>query len=187
METIDNEEQKVLSAVLRGKRGAAKTFYKRYHLSVKYYVLVRTKCVEDAEEIVQDIFISAIESLGLFSGRSKLITWLYGVARHEISDYYRKKRVKTLVMSHIPLLNHVLGNENWDDKYNQITIREQVKDVMQKILPRYALVLKMKYLEGWSVQEMAEELDESFKATETALFRARKAFAVEWERLYESN
>ena len=40
----------------------------------------------------------------------------------------------------------------------------------------------MKYLEGWSVQDMAQELNESFKATETALFRARKAFLIEWNK-----
>jgi len=84
------------------------------------------------------------------------------------------------------MLQEILGDENWEEKYDRITIREQVKEVLERILPRYAMVLTMKYLEGWSVEDMAIELEESFKATETALFRARKAFAVEWSRLYES-
>lgn len=182
-----NSEQKIVNAVLEGRVGAARRFYTQFNKAVKYYVCTRVKSWEDTEEIVQEVFLSAIESMGLYSGRSKLITWLYGIARHEISDYYRKKRVKTLVMSHVPMLQGILGDENWEDKYNLITIREQVKEVMGKILPRYALVLRMKYLEGWSVGEIADKLNESFKATETALFRARKAFAIEWESLCEND
>ena len=177
-------EQELVEAVLIGKPGSAKKFYIGFNRAVKYYVRARTKCWEDTEEIVQDVFIAAIESLGLYSGRSKVITWLYGIARHEISDYYRKKRVKMLMLSSVPILNDILGDEHWEEKYDLITIKEQVKEVLGKLFPRYAEVLRMKYLEGWSVDDMANELNESFKATETALFRARKAFVVEWGNLY---
>lgn len=184
MSEESKKEQRLVKDVLSGKPGAAKKFYRQFNKAVKYFVRARTKCWEDTEEIVQDVFISAIESLGLYSGRSKVVTWLYGIARHEISDYYRKKRVKTLVMSHVPMLYDILGDDNWEEKYDRVAMREQVKEVMNNIFPRYAEVLKMKYLEGWSVKDMAKELNESFKSTETALFRARKAFAVEWNNLY---
>lgn len=180
MGEILDEEKKLVEDILRGKPGAAKLMYKRYHRAMKLYVRARTMCVEDAEEIVQDVFLSGIESLGIFAGRSKLITWLYGIARHEISDYYRKKRVKTMVMSHVDFLAEILGDGSWEEKFDRLALRDEVARVMNGLLPRYAEVLRMKYLEGWSVQDMAEELNESFKATETALFRARKAFAVEW-------
>jgi RNA polymerase sigma-70 factor (ECF subfamily) len=184
MDKLTEQENNIVKELLQGKSGAAREFYKFYHQQLKTYVLYKTKCAEDAEEIVQDTFMSAIDSLELFSGRSKLITWLYAIARHEISDYYRKKRVKTLVMSHVPILGEILEDKQWRNQYDLFALREQIKVVLNRMKPRYALVLKMKYIEGWSVKDMARELNESFKATETALFRARKAFAFEWNNMY---
>ncbi len=184
--SFDTENQ-LIQSILHGEPKSARKFYRLYHRPLKLFIKQRTKCEEDAEEIVQDVFLSAIESLGMFSGRSKLITWLYGIARHEIADYYRKKRVKTLMLSHVPLIKEIIGDKDWRHKHEQIFLEEQVKQVLKRINPRYAQVLKMKYLEGWSVIDMAKELNESFKATETALFRARKAFALEWTNLYEES
>ena len=185
MNKLTEEEIYVVNGLLQGKSGAARQFYKCYYHQLKAYILYNSKCTEDAEEILQDTFISAIDSLELFSGRSKLITWLYAIARHEISDYYRKKRVKTLIISHMPILREILEDKQWRKQYDQLALRDQVNRVLNRINPRYAQVLKMKYLEGWPVKEMATELKESFKATETALFRAKKAFAIEWSNLYE--
>jgi RNA polymerase sigma-70 factor, ECF subfamily len=183
MGAIRDDDKKIINKVLRGEKGAARKFYQLYHQRIKRFISSRTRSIEDAEEIVQDTFLSAIESLALYSGTGKLISWLYAIARHEISDYYRKKRVKTLVMSHAPILAEILGDDNWKTQYERIAVQEQIKLVLKNIFPRYALVLKMKYLEGWSVQDMADELKETLKATETALFRARKAFALEWNKL----
>lgn len=51
---------------------------------------------------------------------------------------------------------------------------------MAKLLPRYADVLRKKYLHGLTVMEISQSLGESIKATETALYRARMAFADVW-------
>lgn len=183
---LDQAGEKLLvSHILEGKRGSAKQLYRNYFQAVKMYVMNRTRCEEDAEEIVQDVFLAAIESMGIFGQRSRLISWLYGIARHEISDYYRKKRVRTVLTSKVPFLFEMLGDENWEEKYDKITVNEQIKVVLDRLFPRYAKALKMKYLEGWSVKDMALELGETFKATETVLFRARKAFVLEWNNLYE--
>jgi RNA polymerase sigma-70 factor (ECF subfamily) len=179
------KEDVLINSILKGTPGAARSFYFKYHRAVEYFVRTKCKSKEDAEEIVQDVFLSAIDSLGIYSGRSSLISWLYGIARHEISDYYRKKRVKILVLSKAPLLAELLGDEKWSEQFAHLALREEVKRILGRLLPRYEQLLRMKYLEGWSVEDMARELDESFKATETALFRARKAFALEWSKLYE--
>lgn len=177
-----DEEAQLIQDLLHGKAGAAKRFYRAYHVVIRTYVMSKTQTLEDAEEIVQDVFLAAMDSLGIYAGKSRLLSWLYGIARHEISDYYRKKQLKTLVLSHFPLLERWLHDGGkMEDKYAHEEVKMKIEQVLARMLPRYARVLRMKYLEGWSVGDMAVELDESLKAVEMALLRARKAFAVEWE------
>lgn len=177
------EEKQLVEDLLQGRPGAAKRLYKVFHQPMRMFVMSKTQTLEDAEEIVQDVFLSAMDSLGIFSGKSRLLSWMYGIARHEICDYYRKKRLKTMVLSHFPIIEKLLHNGvSMEDHYAREEMRLKIELVLGRLLPRYARLLRMKYLEGWSVADMAHELDESLKAVETALLRARKAFAVEWER-----
>lgn len=179
-------EEKLIEALLAGKSGAAREFYKLYSGAVRAYVVKKTQSEEDGEEIVQDVFLAAMDSLALFSGKSRLFTWLVGIARHEIADYYRKKRIKGLLWSQFPVLEQILSDEkNVEDEYESHDLKLKVEETLERLIPRYARVLRMKYLEGWSVAEMADNLGESFKATETVLFRARNAFALAWKEIEE--
>lgn len=54
------------------------------------YTLVRVPNRETAEEIVQETFVRALESLDGFSGRSTERTWLMGILKHKIADYHRR-------------------------------------------------------------------------------------------------
>jgi RNA polymerase sigma-70 factor (ECF subfamily) len=182
MEMSERAEQALVERLLAGDNTAVREFYGAFERRVRRYVARRIDLEEDCEEIVQDVFWSAIESLGLYSGKGRLFFWLCGIARHEVADFYRKKRLKQVLWSQFPFLDEVLADEaTVEDWYNYVELRQKIERVLRGLLPRYAQVLRMKYLEGWRVAEMAEELGETFKATETVLFRARKAFAVAWE------
>jgi len=56
------------------------------------YAYVRRRLiprVDLVDDLVQDVFVAALGSLGAFAGRSSLRAWLLGIARHKIEDYYR--------------------------------------------------------------------------------------------------
>jgi len=177
-----DKEKILIDRILSGDKTAVKDFYFNYKLQVWNFIRRKTQSDQDAQEIMQDTFLSAVESLPLFSGRSKVSTWLCGIAFHEVCDYYRKKRIKALLLSQAPILEQFLADErNVEDDWDKQELKLEIERILGLILPRYAHVLRMKYLEGWSVAEIAESLGETLKATETALYRARMAFAVAWE------
>src|SRR5947199_9983456 len=86
------DEQELIAAVLRKDRKASAEFVARYADAVYSYVrhrlLPRTDLVDD---LVQDIFLSAWESLSSFRGASPVRSWLIGIARHRVEDYYRSR------------------------------------------------------------------------------------------------
>ena len=147
--------------------------------------LVRQKAgEEDAQEIVQDTLIAALDSLPLFSGKSSLFSWLAGIARHEIADFYRKKRLKTIVFSKFERLevwmSELAGPEG---KLDEKELRRRIKMALWGLVPRQRQILWLKYVDGLSVDEVAGRLGMTFKATESALFRARRAFALVFEQI----
>ena len=54
---------------------------------------------------------------------------------------------------------------------------EVFEQTFRKLTPTYQVILKLKYVYGYSVEEIAEKLSITFKSAESQLFRARKAFA----------
>lgn len=62
------------------------------HGDVLYrYALARVRRPELAEDLVQDTFLSALKGKDRFQGRSAVRTWLTGILRHKILDYYRSR------------------------------------------------------------------------------------------------
>lgn len=58
------------------------------------FALLRVQNAAVAEDLVQETFLSALRSLGKFSGSSTLQTWLTSILKNKIIDYFRKKQVR---------------------------------------------------------------------------------------------
>ena len=141
------------------------------------FIRKRVENEEDARDIFQETLISAYTSLPLFKNQSSFFSWLCGIARHEIGDFYRKKKIKTILFSHLPwledLASEALGPEQ---TLLRKEVEEEIKKAMAKLSEGYREILRLKYYQGLTVAEIAKELNETVKAVESKLFRARQAF-----------
>ena len=155
--------------------------YEKYFQKLLNFILLKIDDPQDAEEILQDTFVSAIDSLPLFSGKSSLFTWLCGIAKHEVADFYRKKKIKTIFFSHFPILeklaSRALGPE---EELMEAEIKKRIKIVFRKLSEGYGKILRLKYVEGNSVAQVADILGITLKAAESRLSRARFAFRKVW-------
>ena len=159
------------------RKDTAREIYQKYQLRLRNFIARKVANEQDIEEILQESLIATVDCLPLYSGKSSLFTWICGIARHEIADYYRKKKIKTFLFSHLPwleeLASQALGPE-------QIFMRRELEDKVKKTLNRlsegYAEVLRLKYYQGLSVEQIAIKLNETTKMVESRLFRARQAF-----------
>lgn len=168
----------LIQQAIAGNKKAQGLIFKTHQARVFYFVLQRVEAIEDAEEILQEIFISVFAALPFYSGRSSLLTWICGIAKHEVADFYRKKKIKTVVFSLFPSLevfvSEALGPESLLEKKE---VKQRVVKALQLLREGYHQVLRLKYIEGFSVAQIAQGLGESEKAIESRLTRARKAFA----------
>lgn len=158
-----------------------KLFNQKIMGQLKQFIAYRVFDKNEAEEIFQDTLISACEALLNFWGRSSFFSWLCGIAKHEISDFYRKKKIKTILFSRLPFLeklaDQALGPE---EEAIEGELKRQVKRVLRNMSEGYRQVLRLKYMDGLSVGQIADRLGLTLKATESRLSRARLSFREAW-------
>ena len=151
---------------------------------LKKYIFFKVSEPKDAEEIFQETLIAAHESLAFFEGKSSFFTWLCGIANHEISDYYRRKKIKTLLFSNFPFLENIVSEAlTPDESLEKKELGKEVKKVLSEITEGYSQILRLKYYQGLSMAEIAGSLKTTAKAVESRLSRAREAFRIKWGKI----
>ena len=174
---------KVVEEVLAGKKGAASRFYRLYADKLRNYLAIKLPSEEAAEEILQDVFLSAFDNLPLYRGEAKESTWLMAIARHEEADYYRKRYVRAAVEKTSPLWEDLLEkSETPELVWQKKKMRRRFLRAYRAISSQYQEILSWRFEMGMSVREIAERMKLPFKATESLLYRARKAFAVAYAK-----
>jgi RNA polymerase sigma-70 factor (ECF subfamily) len=176
-------EKQLVKQILEGDEKAKRKFYKKYKDSLLTVVKRKAKNPKDAQDIVQETFISALNSLPNFEFRSSLFSWLCSIAHHETVDYYRKEKLKTILFSKFPFLkdwaDQSLGPEG--DSLKQ-ELKEEIKNILAELSEGYEQILRLKYIEGLSMKAIAKRLKISPKAVESKLYRARKKFRQVWDQ-----
>lgn len=177
-----DKDRQLIEAILKGQEKALYFFYQKFKPSVWRLIRARINSQADAEEILQDTLLAVLEGLIDFNYRSSLKTFVMAIARRKIVDYYRRKKLKTIVFSKIPQVEQYLALlKNPEAILEEKLLSERIKRVLRRIRPRYRLLLKLKYIEEFRIKEIAGKFKQSVKAIESRLFRARKSFA----KLYE--
>ena len=137
---------------------------------------------ELAEDIVQTSLCKAIDKLDSYRGEAALLTWLCTFCRFELSAYFRQHKKQPLLIDDQPELKAQL--ESFAIALQQEPENQMLKSELNKLvhltldnLPeRYAKVVELKYIQGYSVKEIALFIDCTPKAVESLLSRARPLF-----------
>ena len=171
--------EQLVEEVLRGKRGAATRFYREYAPRVRKYLLARLPSAEDSEDVLQDTFLSAFDSLPLYRGEAKVVSWIIAIARHEVADFYRKAYVRQLVEKTSPLFEEMVAEVSTPEfELQKKKLRKQFFKTYQGLSSQYQEVLSFRFERGMSVKDIAKRMKMSFKATESLLYRARQAMRL---------
>ena len=136
---------------------------------------------EDVEDIAQQVFVKAYFSLRRFDQRAAFSTWLYKITVNECWDLLRKKKVRPLVyeadlseeQSRRALQSAEHGPDG-PDVSERLATREQVERLLKGLEERDRLMLILKEVEGFSIEEIAEVLDLNANTVKVRLFRARR-------------
>ncbi|MGD6831326.1 RNA polymerase sigma factor [Sutcliffiella halmapala] len=135
-----------------------------------YQYLIYFTGNKDVEDLVQEVFIRAIQSFHTFQGNSSPKTWLYSIARHAAMDRARKKRSKWLQLEFIHTLK---SSEKTPEEI--LHASEEIKDLydsLKKLKASYREVLILRGIKDFTVSETAEILNWSESKVSLTCYRA---------------
>jgi len=171
------EEKEIVKKIINKDSITFFHFYKKNYYLVFNFIKSKFIDEEKAEELTQDVFFDFIEALRDFNFQSSLKTFLLTIARNKVIDEIRKKKIKKIVFSRLPnFLVEGLKVVCIDDELDKKELRIKINNVFKKLPKDYRLILRLKYIENQKVMDIAKKFKMKFKATESLLFRARKAF-----------
>ncbi len=89
----NKEDWDVVRAVLNGKIDQFEILVRRYQAMVLHQARKAFKTEEEAEDFTQEVFLKAYESLSTFRGAAQFSTWIFQIAKFQLSKEFRKKKI----------------------------------------------------------------------------------------------
>jgi RNA polymerase sigma-70 factor (ECF subfamily) len=136
---------------------------------------------EDVEDIAQQVFVKAYFSIKRFDQRAAFSTWLYKITVNECWDLLRKKKVRPLVyeadLSEEQARQVETSEERGStapDISDRLAAQQRVERLLEGLDERDRLMLVLKEVEGFSIEEVAAVLDLNANTVKVRLFRARR-------------
>lgn len=183
-----------LELVKRARNKDPKAFerlLKKYRKSVYYMLLKMVNNADDAEDLTQEAFAKAFNSLMKFDSKYAFSTWLFRIATNNCIDFIRKKRVKTVSID-TPYSNsdgdtYSFDIKDPDENPDDLMLRKQRKEYLSvavgKLPAKYQKLVELRYFKEFSYEEVATELDLPLGTVKAQLFRARELLSQELKHM----
>ena len=172
----------VNAAIQCGDQKAYAQLMDNYRDSVYFMLLKMTNNTDDADDLTIEAFGKAFKNLHQYTPDFAFSTWLFKIASNNCIDYIRKKRKNVLSIDK-PFENSE-GKESGMDipseclDPEEVYIRQQkiklLRELVEKLKPRYRKLVEMRYFNELSYEEIAAELELPIGTVKAQLFRARE-------------
>ena len=158
--------------------------YDRYSRLVYAKSLSMLKNEAAAEDAVQEIFIKVMLKLSSYTGEAKFSTWMYAITYNYCIDIIRKtQRKKAIDVEDIDVLEASMIPEPDDARILEVDIK-RLKYILERIPRKDKAILMMKYLEEFSIKEIAEIMEKSESAVKMQILRAKEKFLNKYEEAF---
>lgn len=184
-------DQELVEQIKAGEEAPIEALLGRYQDKVYRLALSFTKNPADAEEVLQDVFLTVYRKIASFEGRSAFSTWLYRITVNTALMKLRGRGpVQESIDEYLPQFTkdgrHARMVVDFTDGPEKLLLRKEREQVLREAIealpPDYKVVLVLRDLEGLSNEEVAEVVGASVLAVKARLHRARLALRGRLER-----
>jgi RNA polymerase sigma-70 factor (ECF subfamily) len=146
---------------------------------MRYIRRISSATQEDAEDLLQEIFIKVYRHLNDFDGRLKFSSWIYRIAHNQVISQWRKTKSRPLVLkfeADEDFLKFIATDEDLALDTERKFTGEEVRKALEDLDDKYKEVLVLKFLEGKDYKEISDILQRPLGTVATLINRAKKQF-----------
>lgn len=163
---------------MKGNQLAQMEVYNRYYLAMYNTALRIVKKQDEAEDIMQEAFLTAFTKLHTFKGEANFGAWLKRIVINQSISKYRKLEFHEDIDS-TPIANQT-NDENDDEdgmpeeSYTNLKVKE-VMAAINTLKPNYQMMLTLHFIEGYDYEEICEIMNLSYANCRTMFSRAKES------------
>jgi RNA polymerase sigma factor (sigma-70 family) len=175
-------DYKLVQLAVKGDQKAYAELMQRYKDSIYFMLLKMVNNRDDADDLTIEAFGKAFKNLHQYTPDFAFSTWLFKIATNNCIDFIRRKRKFTFS------IDKNMENDSGQEMQFEIKsplldpeekmIKKQkallMRDVVEKLKPRYKRLVELRYFQERSYEEIADELQLPLGTVKAQLFRARE-------------
>ena len=164
-------ELALLDGIRRGRRADFDTLYRLYHPRLSRFLVHMLRQPDLLEEVLNDTLLVVWQRADRFDGRSKLSTWIFGIA-------YRKG-LKALSRQDLPVETDEAdeaadGEPGPEQRLGASQVRDRLRAAMAELSPEHRAVVELCYFHDMAYAEIAEVVGCPAETVKTRMFYARR-------------
>ena len=186
----NSEDKNLILKYLEGDKASLDTLIRQYLKPIYTFVYRYVGNEKDAEDITQETFVKVWRNLHKFNERKSLAphrtkdsgsgfkTWIFSIAKNASIDYLRKKKEVPLSQfddndgENIILDTLADPSPLPDELFERASLSKTLTLAMEKLSPKYRMVLFLRYNDHFNFREIAESLDQSLNTVKSRHRRA---------------
>jgi len=175
------DEKTLVERAKQGDKVALSKLVHKYSERVYNLALRILRNREDAEDVLQETFLTVIEKINTFDGRSSFFTWIYRIATNASLMRLRKKKVVFQQLNDNPdfqesVESRVFIDWSQDPSLNvfDAEVKQKINEAINKLSDIYRGVFILRDIEGLSIKETSEILQITEENVKIRLRRARQ-------------
>lgn len=177
----NNSEKNLVIDIRNDSVDAFKLLYNRYNKKLYYFSLRYLSDLEEAEELVQSVFISIWEHRQSLDATMPVKNYIYKSAVNYIYNYLKKKAIRARFVESELQKGELQSNQTYDQIFFH-DLEKSISSIVKTLSSQQQKIFKLSRFEGLSHEEIAKDLDLSVRTVENQIYRALKIIKSKLKR-----
>lgn len=161
---VDDDDKILVSQIREGNPKAFETLYYKYNKMVFYFAIRYFNSTEDAENIVQDVFVKIWKERAKLNEDLSLSNYIFTITKNHLFNINRKKVNEKKFREYF--IHHFTESGNLENEIVYTDIREKIDKAIEKLPEQRRKVFQLGNIKGYTNKEVAEELHLSVRTVE---------------------
>lgn len=147
-----------------------RSVWREFSGQIRGYLLGKVKQRDDAEDLLQEIFIKIHNNIGTLQDEKKLAPWIHQIVRNTLTDYYRRRNLETTELNEDNAAAY--DSEDPDDIYSQC-ISGCLKVFIDRLPDKYREPLVLSDIKELKQKDIAKQMNLSYSGLKSRVQRGR--------------
>jgi len=176
---VDLGDSELIEIIHTKNKEVYRELFARYQKKLFAYILHLVGGREESEDILQNVFVKTYNSIENFDQSRKFSSWIYRIAHNEAVNYLKRKSKRYTVSwedvtTRKDKLDTSSNEEQPEDRWMHQEIAKEIDDALEKLAPKYQHVLRLRYFDEMSYEEIGVLLQKPVNTVGTLINRAKK-------------